>query len=296
MGGCLDRERDKRRILEQLSYSQRPILKQSNEFTYQRQIQSLSTKSQHVEVQQQRYSLLKYSQISSKQGNQSVRSDNQSYQHINQNNQFILLQRGELKQFLKMNHLGIDQIITNPINTSQLIICFEQNDITDLVINEQVISNSNFHKLYMDIKDFIGQPDKKIVGIILENRNQISILFKKLNPRQAMNNTIEMQMVDSVSQDQLEEIINERMQDNLICCTILQLPECALLFFQTCRRQIQALNVISLEMQQLNAINLSQEIAGKVEILQSNDEFDFISLLPDITNKSLYILMSIKQI
>ncbi|CAD8131820.1 unnamed protein product [Paramecium pentaurelia] len=296
MGGCLDRERDKRRILEQLSYSQRPILKQSNEFNYQRQIQSQSTKSQHIEVQQPRYSLLKYSQISSKQGNQSVRSDNQSYQHINQNNQFILLQRGELRQFLKTNHMGIDQIITNPLNPSQLIICFEQNDITDTQISEQVISNSNFHKLYMDIKDFIGQPDKKIVGIILENRNQISVLYKKLNPRQAMNNTIEIQLVDSVSQDQLEEIINERMQDNLICCTILQFPDCALLVFQTCRRQIQALNVISLEMQQLNSINLSQEIAGKVEILQSNDEFDFISLLPDVKNKSLYILMSIKQI
>ncbi|CAD8142503.1 unnamed protein product [Paramecium octaurelia] len=296
MGGCLDRERDKRRILEQLSYSQRPILKQSNEFNYQRQIQSQSTKSQHVEVQQPRYSLLKHSQISSKQGNQSIRSDNQSYQHINQNNQFILLQRGELRQFLKTNHMGIDQIITNPLNPNQLIICFEQNDITDTLISEQVISNSNFHKLYMDIKDFIGQPDKKIVGIILENRNQILILYKKLNPRQAMNNTIEIQLVDSVSQDQLEEIINERMQDNLICCTILQFPDCALLFFQTCRRQIQALNVISLEMQQLNSINLSQEIAGKVEILQSNDEFDFISLLPDVKNKSLYILMSIKQI
>ncbi|CAD8046455.1 unnamed protein product [Paramecium sonneborni] len=296
MGGCLDRERDKRRILEQLSYSQRPILKQSNEFTYLRQIQSQSTKSQHIEVQQPRYSLMKYSQISSKQGNKSVRSDNQSYQHINQNNQFILLQRGELRQFLKTNQMGIDQVITNPLNASQLIICFEQNDIVDSLISEQVISNSNFHKLYMDIKDFIGQPDKKIVGIILENRNQISILYKKLNPRQAMNNTIEMQMVDSVSQDQLEEIINERMQDNLICCTILQFPDCALLFFQTCRRQIQALNVISLEMSQLNSINLSQEIAGKVEILQSNDEFDFISLLPDIKNKSLYILMSIKQI
>jgi hypothetical protein len=52
MGGCLDRERDKRRILEQLSYSQRPILRTSVDFAYQRplQLQSQSTKSQHIEV------------------------------------------------------------------------------------------------------------------------------------------------------------------------------------------------------------------------------------------------------
>lgn len=31
MGGCLDRERDKRRILEQLSNSQKPMMKITNE-------------------------------------------------------------------------------------------------------------------------------------------------------------------------------------------------------------------------------------------------------------------------
>lgn len=36
MGGCLDRERDKRRILEQLQSSQKPIMKFTNEPTFYR--------------------------------------------------------------------------------------------------------------------------------------------------------------------------------------------------------------------------------------------------------------------
>lgn len=78
-------------------------------------------------------------------------------------------------------------------------------------------------------------------------------------------------MCETVQQASLEEIINERLLDNLICCNILQLGDTNLLFFQSSKRTVQTINVIQLDLNTLNAHNLSQEIAGKVEMLQNND-------------------------
>lgn len=76
--------------------------------------------------------------------------------HITQNNQFILISRIELQQFIRTNQQRIDQVILNPFNQHQCLISFDQNDVVDPIVSEFLIRESSFNQLYMALKDFIA--------------------------------------------------------------------------------------------------------------------------------------------
>ncbi|KAM3129542.1 hypothetical protein pb186bvf_018366 [Paramecium bursaria] len=273
MGGCLDREKERKRILEKLTYqSPQPKLQFSD------QIPSLSTNTHH----QKAPSLTKQiSHFSSK--HRSVNSDTLSYVSLSKN-KFQLIVKSDLVYHLTPQLSQFTQVNQN------ILLRFDWEE-THEPIKERLISSGTLNKLYLAIKDFIANPEIQIVGIIQE-----SILSFRFYYRIVSRQNIEMQMIERVNQVALEEIVNERKYDNLLSTHLLQFEKSHILIFQTSKKILQTLHVIPLELDQININNMGSELSGKVSVLQNNDEFEFESVLCDNKTKCLYIIMSINQI
>ncbi|CAD8135684.1 unnamed protein product [Paramecium octaurelia] len=185
MGECLDRDQIK--VLEQSSYSQTPMNLLIKELTH--------------EGQQTSHTLMKQSQISNLIKEINLLKVISCPIKFQIKKLIILLQTGNLRQFLKLNHIGRDKIISYSLNPSQIIICFAENDIKYSQIYEQIISNSNFTE-FMNFTDGIGQPAKKLLGLLKRTQTKFQYFLQKLNQRLATNNTIEMQGISLESTNQ----------------------------------------------------------------------------------------------